>query len=250
MSPSTSPIAKPVSSWVPLSSRSRTRRWLPSSTKLFSSRSRGRSASSARHCQFTYSNGTVEARKTFTFGSGYEIKVQPACPMGNSTSRWKWVAGGFGDQSLPPALRDASSKAVYGSPGSFTTVPEAKVKENCPSRPFGGRGTRGSLLRGCVPSRCARCCFRMDRRQWNPPEWKGKELPQPLEAALGTAQPQPLKFRLVVAPKDLDVLRAVKPPLDGLVDFGWFTMVAKPCSWPCASSTTTWHTTGAGRLLS
>jgi len=31
-----------------------------------------------------------------------------------------------------------------------------------------------------------------------------------------------------VAPKDLDVLRAERPPLDGLVDFGWFSLVAKP----------------------
>jgi YidC/Oxa1 family membrane protein insertase len=33
---------------------------------------------------------------------------------------------------------------------------------------------------------------------------------------------------LFVAPKDLDVLRAARPPLDGLVDFGWFSVVAKP----------------------
>jgi YidC/Oxa1 family membrane protein insertase len=31
-----------------------------------------------------------------------------------------------------------------------------------------------------------------------------------------------------VAPKDLDVLRSVKPPLDSLVNFGWFSFVAKP----------------------
>jgi YidC/Oxa1 family membrane protein insertase len=31
-----------------------------------------------------------------------------------------------------------------------------------------------------------------------------------------------------VGPKDLDVLRAVNPPLDHVVDFGWFSFVAKP----------------------
>jgi YidC/Oxa1 family membrane protein insertase len=137
--------------------------------------------------------------------------------------------GGFGDPSLPPALRDASSRAVYGSPGSFTTVPEAKVKENrlLPG-PLEVAGLEDRFFVDVFLPEAPDAVFRMDRRQWNPPEWKGKELPQPLEAALGTTQPQPLKFRLVVAPKDLDVLRAVKPPLDGLVDFGWFTMVAKP----------------------
>ena len=45
---------------------------------------------------------------------------------------------------------------------------------------------------------------------------------------LGNAQPKPLDFRLFVAPKDLDVLQTARPPLDGLVDFGWFTIVARP----------------------
>ena len=33
---------------------------------------------------------------------------------------------------------------------------------------------------------------------------------------------------MFVGPKNLDVLRAEKPPLDALVDFGWFAFVAKP----------------------
>jgi YidC/Oxa1 family membrane protein insertase len=33
---------------------------------------------------------------------------------------------------------------------------------------------------------------------------------------------------MFVGPKALDVLRAEKPPLDSLVDFGWFAFVAKP----------------------
>jgi YidC/Oxa1 family membrane protein insertase len=33
---------------------------------------------------------------------------------------------------------------------------------------------------------------------------------------------------MFVGPKDLGVLRAENPPLDSLVDFGWFSVVAKP----------------------
>jgi YidC/Oxa1 family membrane protein insertase len=37
-----------------------------------------------------------------------------------------------------------------------------------------------------------------------------------------------LVFRLFVGPKALDVLKAVRPPLDSVVDFGWFSLIAKP----------------------
>jgi YidC/Oxa1 family membrane protein insertase len=37
-----------------------------------------------------------------------------------------------------------------------------------------------------------------------------------------------LAFLLFVGPKHLDVLQAMNPPLDRLVDYGWFSIVAKP----------------------
>jgi YidC/Oxa1 family membrane protein insertase len=38
----------------------------------------------------------------------------------------------------------------------------------------------------------------------------------------------PFKFRIFVAPKDMDVLRAENSLLEGLVDFGWFKIFAQP----------------------
>jgi YidC/Oxa1 family membrane protein insertase len=181
--------------------------------------------------EFRYSDGTVVAHKTFTFGPGYEVKVQASVFDGQQDLPLEvaWP-GGFGDQSLPPALRDASSRAVYGSPGNFTTVPQLKLKQNrlIPG-PLEVAGLEDRFFVSVfLPDSAPDAVFRLDRRAWNPPEWKEKEQPQPLEVRLGTTQPQPLTFRLLVAPKDLDVLRAEKPPLDSLVDFGWFTFVAKP----------------------
>jgi YidC/Oxa1 family membrane protein insertase len=72
--------------------------------------------------------------------------------------------------------------------------------------------------------------FRLSRQTWTPTDWNGKDAdrPSPLYAQLGQAQPKPLAFRMFVGPKDLEVLRAENPPLDSLVDFGWFAFIAKP----------------------
>jgi YidC/Oxa1 family membrane protein insertase len=48
------------------------------------------------------------------------------------------------------------------------------------------------------------------------------------EMAAGSTASGPLAMRVFVGPKDLDVLKAVRPPLDALVQFGWFGFVAEP----------------------
>jgi YidC/Oxa1 family membrane protein insertase len=46
--------------------------------------------------------------------------------------------------------------------------------------------------------------------------------------AVGSTSTGPLALRLYVGPKDIDILKAVRPPLNGLVQFGWFGLVAEP----------------------
>ena len=48
------------------------------------------------------------------------------------------------------------------------------------------------------------------------------------EMAVGSTTPGPLDVRLYVGPKDIDTLKAVRPPLNGLVQFGWFGFIAEP----------------------
>ena len=71
---------------------------------------------------------------------------------------------------------------------------------------------------------------RISREVWTPPDWQGedKDKPKLLAVRLGSLSAKPLDFRLFIAPKDLDVLRAMNPPLDSLVDFGFFSIIAKP----------------------
>jgi YidC/Oxa1 family membrane protein insertase len=181
--------------------------------------------------EFIYSDGKIEARKKFSFGPGYEIHTEISVFDGRRylPAEVAWP-GGFGDHSLPAKLKESRSRAVYGSPGDLTTVAEDKIKQD---RTIGGPLTLAGLedlyFAGIfLPDTPADVVFQFGRRSWTPPDWKEKEPPRSLMAVLGESQPKPLGFQLIVAPKDLDVLRAQRPPLDGLVDFGWFSFIAKP----------------------
>jgi len=58
-------------------------------------------------------------------------RLRPASLTGSNTSRWKWCGRAvLATRLCPLPCVTLPAEPVYGSPGSFTTVPEAKVKEN------------------------------------------------------------------------------------------------------------------------
>lgn len=182
--------------------------------------------------EFSFSDGKVQAKKQFIFGPEYETDVEVGVFDGQKylPVEVAWP-GGFGDHSLPLPTEDAASLAVYGSPGNLTTVAKKKVTaDRLIPGPLDIAGMEDRYFAGLFLPESPDEVFRIGSQAWTPDDWKGKEsdLPKPLFAELGSAQPKPLNFRLFVAPKDWDVLGAVKPPLDSLVDFGWFWFVAKP----------------------
>jgi YidC/Oxa1 family membrane protein insertase len=179
---------------------------------------------------FIYSDGQVEARKQFSLGRNYEIHVQASLREGQNYLPVGVVwSGGFGDYSLPFKVREAMAQAVYGSVGNLTKVAQRKVNEDrtIPG-PIELAGLEDRYFADIFLPDSPETEFRLARQTWNPKDWTEKEPPKPLLATLINPQPRPLAFRLFVGPKDLDVLRAVRPPLESLVDFGWFTVVAKP----------------------
>jgi len=48
------------------------------------------------------------------------------------------------------------------------------------------------------------------------------------QMAAGRGRGGPINLRLFVGPKDLDDLKAIRPPLNRLVQFGWFAIIAEP----------------------
>lgn len=198
--------------------------------------------------EFVYSDGAVQARKKFSFGRGYEAHAEVSVFDGQ---RYRPVdvawPGGFGDHSLPGAPAASNDRAFYELAGSTSVKEERLVRSWFSSLgsvsgsdprglekeipgPLALAGLADRYFVGVLLPDSSDVKFHIHRQVWTPPDWKGEEKnkPKPLVATLRSAEPKPLTFRLFVAPKDLDVLRAARPPLDALVDFGWFSVVAKP----------------------
>ncbi len=182
--------------------------------------------------EFIYSDGKVQARKQLSFAQGYEVQVEASVFDGLRylPVEVAWP-GGFGDHSAPERTKDASNKAVYEMGGELKTESRGKVEEprSIPG-PLRLAGLEDRYFVSIFLPGAPDQAFRFDRQTWTPPDWKGeeKDKPKSLVGMLGSGEAKPLEFRLFVAPKDLDVLRSVNPRLDHLVDYGWFSFVAKP----------------------
>ncbi len=200
-------------------------------TALYVPNVSGRTLEAPATVEFIYSDGKVQVQKQFSFGSGYEMRAKASLEEGQRYLPFEiaWL-GGFGDHTLPPAAQESATQAVYGAPGSINTVQQGKIKEDrlIPG-PLVLAGAEDRYFATIfLPDAPDQAVFHVGRRSWSPANSNEKTPRNPLAAMLGSAQPKPLAFRLAVAPKDLDVLRSITPPLDGLLDFGWFSVVAKP----------------------
>lgn len=197
--------------------------------------------------EFVYSDGAILARKQFLFGPGYEIHMDVSVSGGqhNLPVGVSWP-GGFGDHSLTPAQVAATNLAYYQTTDSTKVHEERFLGPSFFGRLFGSAPQNESELSVNGPLSSAGLedrffaeaflpnspdvAFHLTRQVWTPAGWQGqdKDRPKPLEATLATLRPKGLSFRVVVTPKDLEVLRSVRPSLDGLVDYGFFSFFAKP----------------------
>ena len=180
---------------------------------------------------FTYSDGKVQVKKQFSFGTEYVAKVAVSVfdDQNYLPVEVTWP-GGFGDHSLTSAAIENYRVGVYGSIGDLTTVAQSKVKEDrtIPG-PLQVAGIEDKFFAEIfLPDAPDQVSFRLARQEWSPPDWTEKDKPKPLAATLVETQPKTLGFRVFIGPKNLDVLKSVNPPLDSLVDFGWFSIIAKP----------------------
>lgn len=83
---------------------------------------------------FVYSDGAIQAKKEISFGLNYQVHVDVSVSDGARQLPVQVVwTGGFGDPSLPPKIRDASTQGVYGSLDDFTTIGQKKIKRSDPS---------------------------------------------------------------------------------------------------------------------
>ena len=180
--------------------------------------------------EFTYSDGHVQVQKKFTFGQEYMVHAQVSVAQDQHyvPVRVAWV-GGFGDHSLPEQSEFAQSKVAYQINDRLETTDLHKIKnELTQSGPLEFAGLEDRYFAGIFFPVSSDRVFGAGYTQWKPVDWKEKELPSAGYAEMGSSVAQPVKFNLFVAPKAMDVLDSTQPSLTGLVDFGWFSFIAKP----------------------
>jgi YidC/Oxa1 family membrane protein insertase len=200
-------------------------------TALYVATPSGPSMSAPAKVELVYSDGKIQVRKQLSFGPGYEVHAEVGAFDGQRylPAEVTWP-GGFGDQSLLPAVKESLDHVLYGMSEKVERVPQRKVDaDQILPGPLQLAGLDDRyFLSVFIPDAPDQVSVRFGRRVWNPPDWKEKNPPKEAFVSLGGQASKSLAFRLFVGPKDLDVLRAVNPPLDHVVDFGWFSFVAKP----------------------
>ena len=197
---------------------------------------------------FEYADGDVSVRKTFRFDHSYVVRVDTAVTRGganvNAYPAWP---GSFGDQKVPQSY--AMQEIDFRTGEKIIRLkPDKKGKElsggNTVRTPFYYAGPVSQYFSAIFlpddPSAASLVTLRNSieiPEKPNNPDSK-KVLVEVLGAAVGNAF-GPTSQRVYVGPNSVDALEAVKasamqgqggppPDLGGVVDFGWFGIIAKP----------------------
>ena len=178
---------------------------------------------------FEYSNGRIVARKQFTFTpDSYVLNVTTELSSeGKSVGHALAWRGGFGDihdvaatGGLVQVFYREAQKIVYLAPKS------AEGEESTISGLFAFAGIEDRFF--CAAFLPQQGPLRVTAFH-HEIELPGQSKKQPtLGVAVASGDSPVNRLRLFVGPKDADVLAKAEPRLPELVDYGWFTFIAKP----------------------
>jgi YidC/Oxa1 family membrane protein insertase len=184
---------------------------------------------SGQSITFEFHNGQVTARKYFEFEpNSYLSKVsseitQNGVPLPHMLS-WR---GGFGDLAVNNAA--AQDSAIH-----FELSDQKLIKAAAKSAKNGPVNTDGQYSFAGVEDQYFAAAF---LPAGNGTLWTttfDDAVPTPYDkseqAFVGTAVggEGTNRLQLFVGPKDIDLLKQVNPKLEQIVDFGWFSILAKP----------------------
>ena len=188
--------------------------------------------------EFTWSDGHLEVTKKFQFDHSYVVKVATSVSLNGVpvTAGVAWL-GGFGDLTvLNPAPIDTVS-VFYDENGKLTNIAAKKLEG--PEKWARGVWQGGKDWTG-IQDRYFTAAFlplngatpgTLETRYWKisrtvPVDGKDTDEPVPQMATAGSSPPTAM--RIYVGPKDYDELKKIKPPLNALVNFGWFEFISDP----------------------
>ncbi|MGH9465784.1 MAG: membrane protein insertase YidC [Terriglobales bacterium] len=182
---------------------------------------------------FTWSNGSLLAKKTITFGRGYEVEVdasltQNGQPMATALA-WQ---GAFGDR---PAPGDFDSEMLFHQAASSVKTVKGKSVNS-------GTTYQGVFqFVGVEDHYFAMAFLPNGEPSLTVTRLKNQYQPRLVDASgnvttnkpvdtvgLAVAAEGALSTRIFVGPKKISLLSSIDPALRGIVDFGWFSVVAEP----------------------
>ena len=188
--------------------------------------------------EFNWSDGHLEVSKRFHFDNSYVVRVETSVRVngGPITAGVAWL-GGFGDLTvLNPAPIDTVS-SFYSENGKLTTI--AAKKLDSPEKWPHGVWQSGKDFAG-IQDRYFTAAFlpsngnvpgMLETRYWKIPrtvQVEGKDVDDPVPQIATATSAQPTAMRIYVGPKDYDELKKIRPPLNALVNFGWFEFISDP----------------------
>ena len=185
--------------------------------------------------EFNWSDGHLAVMKQLKFDTNFVVELETSVTLdGKPVPHLVSWRGGFGDATAFAAADQV--KVVYSHGGSLNDIQAKKAGDDKnPDHPMSVPGTWD--FAGIVDHYFA-AVFLPDGESgvslehWKydrPIQLEGKAETEPVaEVAASAPGASPLKLRLFVGPKDLDVLGKVKPPLNDLVSFGSLGLISRP----------------------
>jgi YidC/Oxa1 family membrane protein insertase len=187
--------------------------------------------------KFTFSDGHLDITKTYHFDHSYVVNVETTSTYNGARvlSGLSW-RGGFGDLTVTDPAPSATIQTFYSENGKLSTFLAKKLEG--PEK-WGNVWQGGKTFTG-VEDRYFTATFMAPTDAMSTPletrYWKvwygrqvdGKEQPEPVQEVATATSAQPMAMRVYVGPKDYDELKAMHPPLNSLVSFGWMEFIADP----------------------
>jgi YidC/Oxa1 family membrane protein insertase len=187
---------------------------------------------------FTWSDGHLEVTKTFRFDDSYVVHVETSAKFNGAPIKagLAWL-GGFGDLTVQNPAPVETVNTFYNEGGKLTDLTYKKLEG--PEKWGPGVWAGGKDFAG-IEDRYFTAAFlpangvasgSIETRYWKVSrtvQKDGKDEQEPVSEVAASAASQPLALRVYVGPKDYDDLKAMKPPLQSLVNFGFLEFIAEP----------------------
>jgi YidC/Oxa1 family membrane protein insertase len=186
---------------------------------------------------FSWSDGHLEVIKKFHFDHSYVLTAETSVTY-NGTRLLGGLAwrGGFGDLTVTNPIAVETVSTFYSENGKLSTFLHKKLDapEKWGNIWMGGKTFAGIADRyftvAFLPPNDAPSTL-LETRYWklsHTIQVDGKDQSEDVPEVAVVTRSQPMALRVYVGPKDYDDLKAIHPPLNSLVQFGWLEIIADP----------------------